>query len=119
MRFLCLLTLVINCTDQPKQRRRRVGIQASGSCQAHGPERADILVQTQKILLAEGQGFEPWKAVTPCWFSRPAAFNRSARVGTAIPDCFMNFKVSVAHDDELDDWISQQLKSLSRSIFSL
>ena len=21
--------------------------------------------------LAERQGFEPWKAVTPCWFSRP------------------------------------------------
>ena len=21
--------------------------------------------------MAEGQGFEPWKAVTPCWFSRP------------------------------------------------
>ena len=22
-------------------------------------------------ILAERQGFEPWKAVTPCWFSRP------------------------------------------------
>ena len=21
--------------------------------------------------MAERQGFEPWKAVTPCWFSRP------------------------------------------------
>ena len=21
--------------------------------------------------MAEGQGFEPWKVLTPCWFSRP------------------------------------------------
>ena len=21
--------------------------------------------------MAEGQGFEPWKGVNPCWFSRP------------------------------------------------
>ena len=22
-------------------------------------------------LMVEGQGFEPWKGISPCWFSRP------------------------------------------------